>query len=109
MQLRNKHLLAGTVPALAVLLACVVALVACGQQEGARGSSDGSASSLGQAQASSGIIESVADDDPYGTGVHHATIEVEGYGTIEVALNANGRPSRSQTSAALPTRASTTA
>ena len=32
MQLRNKHLLAGTVPALAVLLACVVALAACGQQ-----------------------------------------------------------------------------
>ena len=80
MQLRNKHFLAGTVPALAVLLACVVALAACGQQGGAQGSSDGSASSLGQAQASSGIIESVADDDPYGTGVHHATIEVEGYG-----------------------------
>ena len=36
--------------------------------------------------------ESVADDDPYGTGVHHATIEVEGYGTIEVALNANVVP-----------------
>ena len=85
MQLRNKHLLAGTVPALAVLLACVVALAACGQRGGAQGSSDGSASS-------SGIIESVADDDPYGTGVHHATIEVEGYGTIEVALNANVAP-----------------
>lgn len=90
MQLRNKHFLAGTVPALAVLLACVVALAACGQQGGAQGSSDSSASSLGQ--ASSGIIESVADDDPYGTGVHHATIEVEGYGTIEVALNANVAP-----------------
>lgn len=85
MQLRNKHLLAGTVPALAVLLACVVALAACGQRGGAQGSSDGSASS-------SVIIESVADDDPYGTGVHHATIEVEGYGTIEVALNANVAP-----------------
>ena len=92
MQLRNKHLLAGTVPALAVLLACVVALAACGQRGGAQGSSDGSASSSGKAQASSGIIESVADDDPYGTGVHHATIEVEGYGTIEVALNANVAP-----------------
>ena len=92
MQLRNKHLLAGTVPALAVLLACVLALAACGQRGGAQGSSDGSASSSGKAQASSGIIESVADDDPYGTGVHHATIEVEGYGTIEVALNANVAP-----------------
>ena len=33
-----------------------------------------------------------AEDDPYATGVHHATIEVEGYGTIEVALNANVAP-----------------
>ena len=32
------------------------------------------------------------EDDPYATGVHHATIEVEAYGTIEVALNANVAP-----------------
>ena len=31
-------------------------------------------------------------DDPYATGVHHARIEVEGYGTIEVTLNANVAP-----------------
>ena len=74
----NKRPLAGAVPALAVLLACVLALAACGQRGGSQGSTDGSAGSSGQAQASSGIIESVADDDPYGTGVHHATIEVEG-------------------------------
>ena len=88
----NKRPLAGAVPALAVLLACVLALAACGQRGGSQGSTDGSAGSSDQAQASSGIIESVADDDPYGTGVHHATIEVEGYGTIEVALNANVAP-----------------
>lgn len=88
----NKRPLAGAVPALAVLLACALALAACGQRGGSQGSTDGSAGSSGQAQAASGIIESVADDDPYGTGVHHATIEVEGYGTIEVALNANVAP-----------------
>lgn len=88
----NKRPLVGAVPALAVLLACVLALAACGQRGGSQGSTDGSAGSSGKAQASSGIIESVADDDPYGTGVHHATIEVEGYGTIEVALNANVAP-----------------
>lgn len=33
-----------------------------------------------------------ASDDPYATGTHHATIEVEGYGTIECALNANVAP-----------------
>ena len=31
-------------------------------------------------------------DDPYATGIHHARIEVEGYGTIEVTLNANAAP-----------------
>ncbi|WP_418827017.1 peptidylprolyl isomerase [Paratractidigestivibacter sp.] len=33
-----------------------------------------------------------ASDDPYATGTHHATIEVEGCGTIECALNANVAP-----------------
>lgn len=36
--------------------------------------------------------DAVDPNDPYATGVHHATIEVEGYGTIEVALNANVAP-----------------
>ena len=40
----------------------------------------------------SDVIDSVDADDPYATGVHHATIEVEGYGTIEVTLNANAAP-----------------
>lgn len=31
-------------------------------------------------------------DDPYATGTHHVAIEVEGYGTIECALNANVAP-----------------
>ena len=34
----------------------------------------------------------VDPSDPYATGVHHATIEVADYGTIEVALNANVAP-----------------
>lgn len=33
-----------------------------------------------------------ASDDPYATGTHHVAIEVEGYGTIECALNANVAP-----------------
>ena len=36
--------------------------------------------------------EAADPDDPYATGVHHARIEVEGYGTIEVTLNANVAP-----------------
>lgn len=36
--------------------------------------------------------KAVDPDDPYATGIHHARIEVEGYGTIEVTLNANVAP-----------------
>ena len=32
------------------------------------------------------------EDDPYATGSHHATIEIEGYGTIELTLNADVAP-----------------
>lgn len=77
---------------LVALLACmVVVLVGCGSATQG-GSSEASRASASATSASSGIIESVADDDPYGTGVHHAAIEVEDYGTIEVALNANVAP-----------------
>ena len=38
------------------------------------------------------VQEAADPDDPYATGVHHARIEVEGYGTIEVTLNANVAP-----------------
>lgn len=43
-------------------------------------------------QGSGADITSVDEDDPYASGVHHARIEVEGYGTIEVSLNANVAP-----------------
>ncbi len=89
MRSSNNRRLSGATLALSALLCCSLALAACGfgTQSQDQGSSDSA-----QGQASSGIIESVADDDPYGTGVHHATIEVENYGTIEVALNANVAP-----------------
>lgn len=58
------------------------------------GGAEGSDVSSDSAQPSDeGAPASDVDaDDPYATGVHHATIEVEGYGTIEVALNANVAP-----------------
>lgn len=60
------------------------ALAGCsgnGAQKG-EGSGSGAASTSSQP----------ASDDPYATGTHHVTIEVEGYGTIECALNANVAP-----------------
>ncbi|WP_317415823.1 peptidylprolyl isomerase [Thermophilibacter provencensis] len=85
-----------------VLLALVAALAVCalvllpgcssGDSPAGEGASEAQGSTsqgaAGQDDASSGLDP----DDPYATGVHHATIEVEGYGTIEVALNANVAP-----------------
>ena len=74
-----------------VLAACVVALVAGCTGEPASQAQDDDAPAA-QKQESTADITSVSEDDPYATGVHHAVIEVEGYGTIEVALNANAAP-----------------
>lgn len=88
----NARRTRGLAAFLAVLVACV-AVVATGCGSTAQGgTAEGSGASSDADVTSSGVIDSVADDDPYGTGVHHATIEVEGYGTIEVALNANVAP-----------------
>lgn len=65
-----------------VVAVCVVAL--CGGCS--TGEKDEPAPATGDASAE-------ADpDDPYATGTHHAVIEVEGYGSIEVTLNANVAP-----------------
>ena len=56
------------------------------------GSSAAGSSSSGSADASSDGLWAPEGGDPYATGTHHASIEVEGRGTIEVALNANVAP-----------------
>ncbi|HJA28123.1 MAG TPA: peptidylprolyl isomerase [Candidatus Olsenella pullicola] len=65
-----------------VVAVCVVTL--CGGCS--TGEKDEPAPATGDASAE------VDPDDPYATGTHHAVIEVEGYGTIEVTLNANVAP-----------------
>ena len=75
---------------LTVLLALVVALAACGSQTSTTSSDDTTAT-----EATTEETQDAAepqDDDPYATGIHHVVIEVEDYGTIEVALNANAAP-----------------
>ena len=72
-----------------VLAACVVAVAAgCSGDPASQPQGDDAATE----QTSTADITSVGEDDPYATGIHHAVIEVEGYGTIEVALNANVAP-----------------
>ena len=43
------------------------------------------------AASDTGLITTPLDNG-FGTGVHHATIEVEGFGTIKLELNANNAP-----------------
>lgn len=78
------------------LLVLAIGLVACGgaptsTQTTSQEGQDAEATAQADATETS---EEGADlsDDPYATGIHHVVIEVEGYGTIEVALNANAAP-----------------
>ena len=67
-----------------VALCCVTLVAGC---------SSGDAADENNGAVTSGDATSGVDpDDPYATGTHHAVIEVEGYGTIEVTLNANVAP-----------------
>ena len=67
-----------------VALCCVTLVAGC---------SSGDAADENNGAVTSGDATSEVDpDDPYATGTHHAVIEVEGYGTIEVTLNANVAP-----------------
>ena len=60
------------------------ALAGCSGNGAQKGEGSGSGAESSSSQP--------ASDDPYATGAHHVAIEVEGYGTIECALNANVAP-----------------
>lgn len=55
-------------------------------------SGDGAQKGEGAGSGAASTSSQPASDDPYATGTHHVTIEVEGYGTVECALNANVAP-----------------
>ena len=63
---------------------------------GAAGSAEGSAAAdalTGTADDPDAlVIVAVAPDDPYGSGTHHATIDIADYGTVEVLLDADTAP-----------------
>ncbi|MBQ6410524.1 MAG: peptidylprolyl isomerase, partial [Atopobiaceae bacterium] len=74
----------GIVVALAVAL-----LPGCG------GSAETTATSGDDQQATeetAATDDEAGDEDPYATGIHHVIIDVEGYGQIEVEVNANAAP-----------------
>lgn len=80
-------------------LAATAALALAGCQDTAAADADGDKTNGSDAVADSssssadaGVKTFVDADDPYGTGIHHATIEIADYGTLELALNANVAP-----------------
>ncbi|MCH3968216.1 MAG: peptidylprolyl isomerase [Atopobiaceae bacterium] len=87
-----------TAPLFAIACACVCCLVALAgcSTASASSSSTASAASTGSGSAttssSSSCATAAVGDAKYSTGLHHATIEVEGYGTIQVELNASIAP-----------------
>ena len=81
----------GALAALALL--AVSSVPGCsGSGDDAQKTSDATDVSGEEAGSSADVISSVDASDPYGSGIHHATIEVEGYGTLEVMLSADAAP-----------------
>ena len=62
----------------------VLALTGCAGQGGGQAATTTAAATT--------AASTPASDDPYATGLHHATIQVENFGTIKVELNANVAP-----------------
>ncbi len=75
--------LAGTVLATA-------ALVGCDNANAGKGASDNGTKAAPSSNDAATLTQPL--DNGYNAGIHHATIEVENYGTIELELNASNTP-----------------
>ncbi len=86
--------------ALAAIMACALLLVGCAGSSNSGSASKGSASSSatsqksGSAQSSqaTNYVSEVSPDDPYGKGIHHAVMTIEGYDPVTIELNADYAP-----------------
>ena len=73
--------------------ASALALAGCGGSEQESSQDDGdSSSSVATSDSEDSKIITEPIDNGYSDGIHHATIDVEGYGTISLELNANNTP-----------------
>lgn len=87
-----------TLLSLALGMGGILALSACGGASGTAtgsgesGTGDSGAGSPGDGAASGSGVLTAPLDNGYGSGTHHAKIEVEGFGSIELELNANAAP-----------------
>lgn len=74
---------------LGVALAGLSGLAGCGGPSSSAGSSDSSGASGTSTASSAGAGVVTTTSGPYSSGTHHATIEVEGFGTIRLELDAD--------------------
>lgn len=76
---------------MAALLAAVLSLAACGSSPSAE-SSEASELPPQSSEAAASYITTVDDSDPYGSGIHHAVMTIEGYGPVTIELDADEAP-----------------
>lgn len=78
---------------LALAAAIATPLVLTGCDNGGKGTEESSKSAKNaEAEQDSNVITKVSKDDPYASGVHHATLTVEGYDPIQITLDADKAP-----------------
>lgn len=77
---------------LGAALASLSGLAGCGDPASSAGSSGSSGASGTSTASSAGTGVVTTASGPYSSGTHHATIEVEGFGTIRLELDADVAP-----------------
>ena len=77
---------------LGAALASLSGLAGCGDPASSAGSSDSPGASGTSTASSAGTGVVTTASGPYSSGTHHATIEVEGFGTIRLELDADVAP-----------------
>ena len=77
--------------ALAAAIATPLALTGC--DNGSKGTEESSSQAKNaETEKDSNVVTKVDKDDPYASGVHHATLTVEGYDPVQITLDADKAP-----------------
>lgn len=78
--------------AIAAAIATPFALTGCDSNKNDTPSSSSSKTTNAETESDSNVISKTSKDDPYATGVHHATLTVDGYDPIQITLDADKAP-----------------
>ena len=78
--------------AIAAAIATPIALTGCDSNKNDTTTSSSSKTKNAETDSDSKVITKTSKNDPYATGVHHATLTVEGYDPIQITLDADKAP-----------------